>query len=149
MKFMTLLAAGILPILALAAPVADANPVAVGEAEAMPVAEPVDVAEPDVPETSPVDARDLFKRATQYCRIIGNDGPVNCRSGPGTSYSVRYTMAPGNGYYFTCYKRGTSVGGNTSWDYSRTYGCYVAGYYTDGNCTPGKFSGPTALSTRD
>ena len=159
MKFMALLAAGILPMIALAAPVADASPVAVGEADAMPIAEPVDVAEPDVPPTSPVDARDLLKRSTQYCRIIGNDGPVNCRSGPGTGYPVRYTMAPGGGYYFTCYKRGTSVGGNTyvcktpspssiwlakcgltdrrSWDYSRTYGCYVSGYYTDGNCTPG------------
>ncbi|KAI4094318.1 MAG: hypothetical protein LQ339_007504 [Xanthoria mediterranea] len=113
MKFITLLAAGILPMIALAAPAADASPVAVGEADAMPIAEPVDVAEPDVPPTSPVDARDLLKRSTQYCRIIGNDGPVNCRSGPGTGYKVLYTMAPGGGYYFTCYKRGTNVFGNT------------------------------------
>lgn len=113
MKFMALLAAGLLPMIALAVPVADASPVAVGEADAMPIPEPVEVAEPEVPPTSPVDARDLFKRSTQYCRIIGNDGPVNCRAGPGTGYDVLWTMAPGNGYYFTCYKRGTSVGGNT------------------------------------
>jgi len=25
----------------------------------------------------------------------------------------------------------------SSWDYSRTYGCYVSGYYTDSNCTKG------------
>ncbi|KAL8821333.1 MAG: hypothetical protein Q9223_000598 [Gallowayella weberi] len=123
MKFMTLLAAGLLPMIALAAPAADASP------------ESVEVAEPDVPPTSPVDSRDLLKRSTQYCRIIGNDGPVNCRSGPGTNYPVRYTMAPGGGYYFTCYKTGTTVGGNR-----RTYGCYVSGFYTDGNCTPGTLS---------
>ncbi|KAL8891206.1 MAG: hypothetical protein Q9215_001720 [Flavoplaca cf. flavocitrina] len=118
MKFTTLLVAGILPMAGLATPIADASPVAVGEANAMPIAEPVGVAEPDVPGTSLVDTRSLFKRATQYCRIIGNDGPVNCRSGPGTSYPVRYTMAPGNGYYFTCYKRGTNVGGNTYADHT-------------------------------
>lgn len=113
MKFMALLAAGLLPMIALAAPVTDASPVAVGEADAMPIPEPVEVAELEVPPTSPVDARDLFKRSTQYCRIVSSDGPVNCRSGPGTSYSIRSSLAPGGGHYFTCYKRGTSVGGNT------------------------------------
>lgn len=110
---MTFLALALLPMIALATPIADASPIAAGEADAAPIAQTIEVAEPDVPPTSPVDARDLFKRATQYCRIIGNDGPVNCRSGPGTNYPVRYTMAVGNGYYFTCYKRGTNVGGNT------------------------------------
>lgn len=113
MKLITVLAVALLPMTALAAPTADANPNAAAEAAAAPIAEPVEVAEPDVPPTSPVDARDLFKRSTQYCRIVSSDGPVNCRSGPGTSYSIRYTMAPGGGYYFTCWKRGTSVGGNT------------------------------------
>ncbi|KAL8655662.1 MAG: hypothetical protein Q9226_002949 [Calogaya cf. arnoldii] len=97
MKFMTFLATGILPMLALAGPIADASPVAVGEADAMPIAEPVEVAKPDVPPTSPVDARDLLKRSTQYCRIIRDDGPVKCRDGPGTSYGYRCTMAPGGG----------------------------------------------------
>ncbi len=114
MKFMALLAAGILPMIALAVPVADASPVAVGEADAMPIAEPVDVAEPDVPPTSPVDARDLLKRSTQYCKIIGNDGPVTCRIGPGVDYKPSgYYLVPGRSYYFTCYRRGTSVNGNT------------------------------------
>ena len=118
MKFTTLLAVGILPMIGLATPIADASPVAVGEANAMPIAEPVNVAEPDVPATSPVDTRDLFKRATQYCRIIGKDGPVNCRYGPSTLAKTRYTMAPGNGYYFTCYKRGENIFGNTYVDYA-------------------------------
>lgn len=110
---MTVVAAGLLPMIAVAVPVADASPVAVGEANSVSASDAVLVAEPDVPPSSPVDARDLFKRATQYCKIIGNDGPVNCRSGPGTSYPVQYTFAPGNSYYFTCYKSGTNVGGNT------------------------------------
>lgn len=113
MKFMNLVTAGLLPIMALAIPLADASPVAVGEANPAPAPDAILVAEPDVPPSSPVDARDLFKRATQYCKIIGNDGPVNCRSGPGTSYPVQYTFAPGGSYYFTCYKTGTNVGGNT------------------------------------
>lgn len=113
MKFMALLAAGILPMIALAVPVADASPVAVGEADAMPIAEPVDVAEPDVPPTGPIDARVLLKRSPQSCRITGNDGPVNCRSGPGTNYSVRRTLTPGVKYTFNCYKRGTNTFGNT------------------------------------
>lgn len=160
MKFMTLLAAGLLPMIALAAPAADANPIAVGDANPIPAPEPVEVAKPDVPPTSPVDARDLFKRSTQYCRIIGNDGPVNCRSTPGGS-RILYTMAPGNGYYFRCYKNGPSVFGNPyvarprwqecrlidhrTWDYSTTYGCYVSGYYTDGSCTKGTFDSSDSL----
>jgi len=106
MKFITVLVAALLPLAALAAPVADAEPVA----EPMP--EPVEVAEPDVPGTSAVDSRDVLKRATEYCYIIGNDGNVACRSGPGTGYPVVVRMVPGNGYYFTCYKTGTVVGGN-------------------------------------
>lgn len=102
MKFMTVLAVGLLPMTALAAPAADANP----NAAAAPIAEPVEVA------TSPVDAGRLFKRSNVYCKIISKDGPVNCRDGPGTSSKVVHVLQVGNGYYFKCYKNGTSYQGN-------------------------------------
>ncbi|KAL8939014.1 MAG: hypothetical protein Q9216_003588 [Gyalolechia sp. 2 TL-2023] len=149
MKFMTFLAAGLLPMIALAVPVADASPVAIGEANTIRAVDAVEMAEPDVPPTSPVDARDLFKRATQYCRITGNDGSVNCRSGPGTSYSVRYTMAPGGGYYFSCYKRGTNVGGNTYVDdaqHKLLLNCMNVDYYA---VAPGIIARPTNATYRD
>lgn len=99
MKFIAVLVAALLPLAALAAPAADANPAAVSEANAEPMPEPVD-------------SRDVLKRTTQYCYIIGNDGTVACRSGPGTNYSVVTRVTPGNGYSFTCYKTGTVIGGN-------------------------------------
>ena len=101
MKFMTVLGMALLPMTTWAAPAADANP----NAAAAPIAEPVEVA------SSPVDAGDLFKRSSVYCKIVGNDGPVNCREGPGTSYKVLHVLQVGNGYYFNCYKTGTSYQG--------------------------------------
>ena len=47
-----------------------------------------------------------------YCAIIGNDGPVNCRTGPHTSDSVVTRLSVGNVGYYTCFKYGTKVNGN-------------------------------------
>ncbi|KAK3900505.1 hypothetical protein C8A05DRAFT_17191 [Staphylotrichum tortipilum] len=53
---------------------------------------------------------------------------VNCRSGPGTSYSVVRTYAKGHDVKLTCQARGESVNGDSLWD-KTTDGCYVADYY--------------------
>jgi hypothetical protein len=51
----------------------------------------------------PLLGRDIFARATRYCKIISDDGPVNCRRGPGISYPADYTVTNGVTYRFVCY----------------------------------------------
>ncbi|KAJ2801352.1 hypothetical protein H4R20_003706 [Coemansia guatemalensis] len=58
--------------------------------------------------------------------ITGNT--VNCRSGPGTSYSVKKSYKKGTNVKITCQTSGTSVNGNSIWD-KTSDGCYVADYY--------------------
>ncbi|EXK25557.1 hypothetical protein FOMG_17799 [Fusarium oxysporum f. sp. melonis 26406] len=58
--------------------------------------------------------------------ITGNT--VNCRSGPGTSYSVKRTYKKGQDVSITCQTYGTNVNGNSIWD-KTSDGCYVADYY--------------------
>lgn len=74
---------------------------------------------PEVPVESlaersagPEPAEELFRRAVT-CQIIGNDGPVACRTRPSTTGDLVARLPVGNYYSFTCYARGTSVGGNT------------------------------------
>ena len=115
MKFMPILAVALLPMTAIAAPAADANPIAAAEADPVALAEPA---------TSPVDTRDILKRTTQYCRIVGNDGPVACRNGPYSTATLITRLAVGSGAYYTCWKRGTVVGGNA---YERFLDCKGVG----------------------
>jgi hypothetical protein len=77
----------------------------------VPVAE--DVAVPDDLELEARDANpgELFKRNV-LCKITGSSATVNCRSGPGTGYSVIATVKKGSYYSFGCYKTGTCVSGN-------------------------------------
>ncbi|CAI7595369.1 unnamed protein product [Penicillium palitans] len=53
---------------------------------------------------------------------------VNCRSGPGTSYSVVKSYKKGADVAITCQAAGTTVNGNGIWD-KTSDGCYVADYY--------------------
>lgn len=53
---------------------------------------------------------------------------VNCRSGPGTSYSVVKTYKKGVDVKLTCQTHGENINGDTLWD-KTTDGCYVADYY--------------------
>ena len=53
---------------------------------------------------------------------------VKCRSGPGTSYSIKKTYAKGTDVQITCQTEGTNIFGNSIWD-KTTDGCYVSDYY--------------------
>ncbi|CAI7641091.1 unnamed protein product [Penicillium glandicola] len=58
--------------------------------------------------------------------ITGN--VVNCRSGPGTSYSVVTSYKKGADVSITCQAAGTTINGNEIWD-KTSDGCYIADYY--------------------
>ena len=58
--------------------------------------------------------------------ISGDD--VNCRSGPGTSYSATRQYDKGHMVTLTCQTEGTNVEGNKIWD-KTSDGCYVSDYY--------------------
>ncbi|PMD36925.1 hypothetical protein L207DRAFT_586610 [Hyaloscypha variabilis F] len=73
--------------------------------------------------------------ANILCQIVSRDGPVNCRSGPGTSFGIVTKVYNGDYYDFTCYSDGTDVDNNYTWDLNADEGCYVSGYYTDDNCS--------------
>ena len=67
-----------------------------------------------VPDELELEARtpgEIFKRNV-VCKITGSSSTVNCRSGPGTGYSVTATVRKGSSYSFACYKKGTCVSGN-------------------------------------
>ncbi|KAK9367268.1 hypothetical protein V1509DRAFT_640758 [Lipomyces kononenkoae] len=53
---------------------------------------------------------------------------VNCRSGPGTSYSVVKQYNKGQDVSITCQAPGTDINGDNLWD-KTTDGCYVSDYY--------------------
>lgn len=52
------------------------------------------------------------KRAEELCSIINVSNYVNCRSGPGTGYSVVTTFKEGEKWYYSCYEPGTCTEGN-------------------------------------
>jgi len=54
-----------------------------------------------------------LRSAKVECEIISSDGPVNCRSGPGTSYTVEFQLDPGTWDEYTCWASGTDIGGNS------------------------------------
>jgi len=58
--------------------------------------------------------------------ITGDD--VNCRSGPGTSYSVKKQYNKGHDVKLSCQTAGENINGNKIWD-KTTDGCYVSDYY--------------------
>lgn len=58
--------------------------------------------------------------------ITGDD--VRCRSGPGTSYSIKKTFKKGANVKITCQTTGTNIKGNNIWD-KVSEGCYVSDYY--------------------
>ncbi|KFY12953.1 hypothetical protein V491_06577 [Pseudogymnoascus sp. VKM F-3775] len=121
MKFSaTTLALFLLPILSLASPVAEAEASEEG---------PISLVSKKRSED------ELFKRADQYCTIINVSTTVNCRAGPGTGYAVKAYAHNGDKYYFTCYKKGTCVNGNCTWDYLKAGNCYISGYYTSSVCS--------------
>lgn len=53
---------------------------------------------------------------------------VNCRSGPGTSYSVKKTYPKGKDVTISCQTTGESISGNNIWD-KTSDNCYVADHY--------------------
>ncbi|KAJ5317365.1 hypothetical protein PENANT_c034G03376 [Penicillium antarcticum] len=53
---------------------------------------------------------------------------VNCRSGPGTSYSVVKSYKKGADVAITCQASGTDIKGDSIWDKTAD-GCYVADFY--------------------
>lgn len=53
---------------------------------------------------------------------------VNCRNGPGISFTSLKTYAKGTDVTITCQTEGTNINGNTIWD-KTSDGCYVADYY--------------------
>ncbi|CAI7627546.1 hypothetical protein PCG10_002717 [Penicillium crustosum] len=53
---------------------------------------------------------------------------VNCRSGPGTSYSIIKSYKKGADVAITCQAAGTTVNGNEIWD-KTSDGCYITDYY--------------------
>ncbi|KAK9319794.1 hypothetical protein V1517DRAFT_28082 [Lipomyces orientalis] len=59
---------------------------------------------------------------------------VNCRSGPGTSYSVVKTYSKGQDVSITCQAPGTDINGDNLWD-KTSDGCYVADYYVSTGTT--------------
>ncbi|OBT85954.1 hypothetical protein VE02_04802 [Pseudogymnoascus sp. 03VT05] len=78
---------------------------------------------------------EIFERAATVCSIVNVSSTVNCRSGPGTSYPVVGHTWNGEQFVFTCYKRGTCVSDNCTWDYMPEHGCYISGYYTSSACS--------------
>ena len=100
----------LLPLGALASPVA------------APVAAPVPVSG-DSLAAAPAPVDDEMSTPTQprapvvtyfstTCKIVNVSTYANCRTGPGTNYPTKFTVAGGSSYSFDCYKRGTCVDGN-------------------------------------
>ncbi|KAF3402240.1 hypothetical protein DPV78_004029 [Talaromyces pinophilus] len=114
MKFITSALLLLLPFAAVAAPAPDS-------AESRSVA--------------PTGEEIFDKRAEELCSIINVSTYVNCRSGPGTGYSVVTTFKEGEKWYYSCYEPGTCTEGNCTWDWNEDWGCYVNGYYTSANCS--------------
>lgn len=54
--------------------------------------------------------------------------PLNCRSGPGTSYAIKKTYPKDTDISITCQTAGPSINGNAIWD-KTSDGCYVSDYY--------------------
>lgn len=110
MKFITLIAAAFLPLAAIAAPFAD------GETD---VFIPKDGGAEILSDISVDDSNgaEIFSRAAQNCKIIGDSATVNCRSGASTSSDAVYTVRKGSTYRFTCVKTGecVTIGGSTNW----------------------------------
>jgi hypothetical protein len=109
MKFLSLLAAALLPTGILAAPAADGKLAAI-EAETRAAVEARQ--SPNEPALAGLD-----KREVQVCEIVGGASKVNCRSGPNTSSSVVRTLTRGNTYAFSCVQSGECVviNGATNW----------------------------------
>lgn len=106
MKVITSALILILPFMALAAP-APATGSASDPAAAIPIS---DAAKSRNAARS---GDEIFnKRKTEVCEIINVSTYVNCRSGPGTSYSAEYELYGGYTWDFTCYEVGTCVEGN-------------------------------------
>ncbi|KFZ21638.1 hypothetical protein V502_02917 [Pseudogymnoascus sp. VKM F-4520 (FW-2644)] len=129
MKFSLAAAATLLllPLGTLASPVAAPD-------NGMPVSTPDELLE--ARDASP---SEIFKRNVT-CKITGSSKTVNCRSGPGTGYKVIASVSKGSYYSFGCYKKGSCVNGNCTWDRIFWDGksCYVSGVYTDSNCSASK-----------
>ena len=69
----------------------------------------------------------FFSSAIATTYPITGDG-VNCRSGPGTSFSSMKTYAKDTKVTLKCQTTGTSIDGDSLWD-ETSDGCYVADYY--------------------
>lgn len=54
----------------------------------------------------------IFKRDGFFCSIVNVSSYVNCRSGPGTEYSVVETGTEGTEFWFGCYTDGECIEDN-------------------------------------
>ena len=80
---------------------------------------------------------------TAYRYAVTSTGPLNARSGPGTSYPVVKTYQPGATVTVACQAPGSAVAGTKVWD-KLTDGTYVTDHYLS---TPSK-TGYSAPITR-
>ncbi|KAH6854809.1 hypothetical protein B0I37DRAFT_40163 [Chaetomium sp. MPI-CAGE-AT-0009] len=122
MKLLPLLVASLLPIGLSASPIANAD---------------------DLQSRNP--GNDVLSpRADGVCRIVNAPSGVNCRSGPGTGYSVVKSLDNGFLCWYKCYKSGECITmngvKNCGWHYAATrdWSCYVNGHFTDNNCSASK-----------
>jgi len=93
MKFQATLAAIMLPLAALAAPAPGAG-----------LAIPLEKAQSARRDTG----LDMLSKRSVSCKIVNSDSAqVNCRSGPGTQFTVVGYVYPGDTYTFNCYESGS------------------------------------------
>ncbi|KFX85775.1 hypothetical protein V495_01802 [Pseudogymnoascus sp. VKM F-4514 (FW-929)] len=73
------------------------------------------------------------------CKIVGVDAgsTANCRTGPGTDFPVAKKISADAEHLFSCYKKGTCVDNNCTWDQLHYDGgsCFLSGSLTDDRCT--------------
>ncbi|KAK1767503.1 hypothetical protein QBC33DRAFT_569837 [Phialemonium atrogriseum] len=112
MQPLSLLVAMLLPLGALAAPVAE--------------------------DVDGINAPILYPRET----LALDQGKELFDRGPGTNYKATYKLPKGANYLFTCVKSAECVvingATNCGWDWLPAGNCWVNGHYTDSHCTAAK-----------
>ncbi|KFY05837.1 hypothetical protein V492_08272 [Pseudogymnoascus sp. VKM F-4246] len=130
MKFITILTAAVLPLVALASPISGAS-LSLEEAETLKM-------------TSAAEARDVSAEAAglvkrnKSCDVVNVATEVDCwwlpkHNGSG-NHKVRSYSGTTNNISFSCWTKCEKVGGITTWFWTTTGKCYVPGYYLDNNC---------------
>ncbi|KAL5348923.1 hypothetical protein ACLOAV_006348 [Pseudogymnoascus australis] len=137
MHFVTVLTAVLLPLTALASPLAS-SPLSHEEAQAL--------------KTSDIQTRDdaaeavgLAKRKNRFCDVVNVATTVDCWFLPkhkgNNNRIIRSFKGTKNDIEFNCWTKCESVHGIKTWFFTwnpgtnpQLNGCYVPGYYLDNNC---------------